>query len=830
MSDSSFTPKAQQIISTSKKIAQKYKHLFVSVEHLLIGLTSVKICQGSQALEEAGVNNTKLRKDLYKSLNNVAGSRSDKEITFSPKTQRAISKAALYVQKFNQSIVGTEHLLLGILDEAEDVIIGALNNQGVTVNDIRLAALNIIKMDSIELSDIIDEYIDRANEHGQSEDEDREDTDTSSMISVFTRDLTQLALDKKLEQTIGREHEVERCIEVLMRYSKNNPIFIGEPGVGKTAIVEGLAYKIIRGEVPDQLLTKKIFQLDVAMLVAGTRYRGDLEERLKTLLAELQADKDHILFIDEIHMIVGGGSTDSSMDIGNIIKPALSRGELTCIGATTLDEYRQHIESDSALQRRFQNILVDEPSKADTLAILSGIKNRYEKHHNVKYSQASLKNVVELSDRYITDRNFPDKAIDVMDEIGSHVRAMTFNEILDTDIDRQLNKLERTKINLITSKDYDGASEIKAQQEQLLVQYDKMYTEWLQKQSKPIRIKEEHVLDYMSSKTGMPITRLQLRESSRLKNLKRYLDRKIIGQQEATMVMSAAIKRARVGINDPNRPLCSFLFLGATGVGKTHSAKVISEYLFNNNNIIHINMSECNESHSISKLIGAPPGYVGYNESGMLTEGIKRRPYSIVLLDEIEKAHPDVVQILLQLLEEGTVTDGKGSDINFRNTIVIMTGNIGSEFLDKTNTIGFGSAKYEDSNTRLKINQELTKFFRPELVNRIDEIVVFNKLTRDHMLSITKQHLTKLVTRLKTKNITLKLDDSVCDYVVSKIDEEKFGARPIRRAICQHVEDKICDEIINNKVSTDAPCVIEVSSDDDRLRIVVNCKKTEHTV
>lgn len=417
-----------------------------------------------------------------------------------------------------------------------------------------------------------------------------------------------------------------------------------------------------------------------------------------------------------------------------------------------------------------------------------------------------------------------------MDEIGSHVRAITFNEILDTDIDRQLNKLERAKISLITSKDYDEASKIKVQQEQLLVQYDKMYTEWLQKQSKPIRIKEEHVLDYMSSKTGMPITRLQLRESSRLKNLKRYLDRKIIGQEEATGVMSAAIKRARVGINDPNRPLCSFLFLGATGVGKTHSAKVISEYLFNNNNIVHINMSECNESHSISKLIGAPPGYVGYNESGMLTEGIKRRPYSIVLLDEIEKAHPDVVQILLQLLEEGTVTDGRGTDINFRNTIVIMTGNIGSEFLDKTNTIGFGSADYEDTNTRLKINQELTNFFRPELVNRIDEIVVFNKLTRDHMLSITQQHLSKLVTRLKTKNITLKLDESVCGYVVNKINEEKFGARPIRRAICQHVEDKICDEIINNKVSTDAPCVINVSSDDDRLCIDVNCKKLKHTV
>ena len=793
------TPKAQQVITASKKIAQDNNHRFISTEHLMIAITEHKKSQAIDALTNAGVKLKELNKYLFNSLETVITSVSDSEITFSPKAQRAINEAAIYVNKFDQSYVGTEHLLLGILDSESVNIQQGLKKQKVTLNDVRLCVLDILKDNSDRVAKLIEKHLDKVDETAVEAQvvQQPDDKAEKSMLALFTRDLTMMAQEGKLSPIIGREHEIERSVEVLMRYSKNNPIFVGEAGVGKTAVVEGIAQRIVSGNVPDQLLTKTILQLDLPMLVAGTRYRGDLEERIKMLLQEIQQSPDNIIFIDEIHMIVGAGSADSSMDIGNILKPALSRGEMTCIGATTIAEYRQHIESDSALQRRFQNIMVEEPDVLTTVNILKGIKHKYEKHHNVKYSVTSLKNMADLADRFITDRNFPDKAIDVMDEIGSHVRAKIFNEIFDNDIDAQLNKLEKDKIKMITAKDYDKANVIKTEQNKLLEQYDQLYTAWLAKQSRATRIKEEDVLNYMSNITGMPITRLQLQESNRLKNLKRFLNNRIIGQDRATQVMSAAIKRSRVGLSDPDKPICSFLFLGPTGVGKTHSARIMSEYLFNNKNIIQINMSELHESHSISKLIGAPPGYVGYGETGLLTEGVKRNPYSVVLLDEIEKAHPDVVQVLLQLLEEGTVADSTGETINFRNTIVIMTGNIGSEFVSKPTTVGFMSADYEDDNARDKINEELMKFFKPELINRIDEIVVFDPLAMEHMTAIARLHTKDLCLRLKKRNITIEVQDEVFEYIIKQIDTDKFGARPVKRAIMRHVEDKICDQLID---------------------------------
>lgn len=793
------TPKAQQVITASKKIAQDNNHRFISTEHLMIAITEHKKSQAIDALVNAGVDLNKLNKFLFGTLDVVVTSVTDSEITFSPKAQRAINEAAIYVNKFDQSYVGTEHLLLGILDSESDNIHQGLKKQNVSINDVRLCVLDILKDNSDRVAKLIEDHLDKVDDtpvDPQITQNTKQDGE-KSLLALFTRDLTMMAQEGKLPPIVGREHEIERSVEVLMRYSKNNPIFVGDAGVGKTAVVEGLAQRIVSGNVPDQLLSKSILQLDLPMLVAGTRYRGDLEERIKMLLQEIQQSDDNIIFIDEIHMIVGAGSADNSMDIGNILKPALSRGEMTCIGATTMAEYRQYIESDSALQRRFQNITVEEPDVATTVDILKGIKHKYEKHHNVKYSITSLKNMVDLADRFITDRNFPDKAIDVMDEIGSHVRAKIFNEIFDNDIDAQLNKLEKDKIRLITAKDYDQANEIKKEQAKLLEQYDALYTSWLAKQSKATRIKDEDVLNYMSNITGMPITRLQLQESSRLKNLKRFLNKRIIGQDQATSVMSSAIKRSRVGLSDPDKPICSFLFLGPTGVGKTHSARIMSEYLFHNKHIIQINMSECHESHSISKLIGAPPGYVGYGDTGLLTEGVKRNPYSVVLLDEIEKAHPDVIQVLLQLLEEGTVADSTGETINFRNTIVIMTGNIGSEFLSKPTTVGFMGNQYEDDNARDKVNEELVKFFKPELINRIDEIVVFDNLTKQHMVSIAKLHARELCLRLKKRNITIAIDDSVFEFIVDTIDTEKFGARPVKRSIMRHVEDKICDQLID---------------------------------
>lgn len=812
------TPKAQQVITASKKIAQDNNHRFISTEHLMIAITELKNGQAVDALQNAGVNPNKLNKYLFNCLKNVAATVATSEITFSPKAQRAINEAAIYVNKFEQSYVGTEHLLLGIIDCDSVNIQEGLLKQQVTINDVRLCVLDILKEHSDKIAKLIDKHI-GGEEHPSQPTAEAKQSGEKSLLALFTRDLTSMAQEDKLTPTIGREHEIERSIEVLMRYSKNNPIFVGEAGVGKTAIVEGLAQRIIAANVPDQLLTKKILQLDIPMLIAGTRYRGDLEERIKLLVQEVQQDDDIVLFIDEIHMIVGAGSADSSMDISNILKPALSRGEITCIGATTLAEYRKYFETDSALQRRFQNIHVKEPNKQVTLDIIKGIKDKYEKHHNVKYSVSSLKNIVELADQYISDRKFPDKAIDVMDEIGSHVRAKIFNEIFVNDIDTQLNKLEKDKLKLITKKDYEAANVVKAEQEKLLHQYDVLYTSWLKKQSRATRIKEEDVLNYMSNRTGMPITRLQLKESNRLKNLKQYLSKQIIGQTKATEVISQAIKRARVGLNDPNRPLCSFLFLGPTGVGKTHSAKCMSEYLFNNKHIIQINMSECTESHSISKLIGAPPGYVGYSETGLLTEGVKRNPYSIVLLDEIEKAHPDVVQVLLQLLEEGTVTDSTGDSINFRHSIVIMTGNIGSEFMEKSTTVGFMRQDYEDANTRQKVNDELTKFFRPELINRIDEIVVFDKLSQTSLVGITKLLMKELCLRLKKRSVTMNVTKDVYDFLVSKIDNNKFGARPVRRAISQHIEDPVCDELIKASYDQSSNYHVDIVVKNDKLDI-----------
>ena len=807
------TPKAQHVITASKKIAQDNNHRFISTEHLMLAITELKSGQAIDALNDSGVNIKQLNKFLFNSLKNVVTTAATSEITFSPKAQRAINEAAIYVNKFEQSYVGTEHLLLGILDCDSTNIHEGLIKQNVSINTIRLCVLDILKQNSDRVAQLIDEHMGGVETVENKTSKKETSKDDKSILALFTRDLTIMAVEGKLMPTIGREHEMDRAIEVLMRYSKNNPIFVGEAGVGKTAVVEGLAQRIVNANVPDQLLTKKILQLDIPMLVAGTRYRGDLEERIKMLVQEVSQDKDIVLFIDEIHMIVGAGSTDSGMDISNILKPALSRGEITCIGATTLAEYRKYFESDSALQRRFQNIRVKEPDIETTLNIIKGIKDKYEKHHNVKYSITSLKNIVELSAQYITDRKFPDKAIDVMDELGSHVRAKIFNEIFDTDIDHQLNRIEKEKIKLITTKQFDKANELKREQEKLLEQYDILYTAWLGKQSKATRIQDEDVINYMSNRTGMPITRLQLKESNRLKNLKRYLNTRIIGQDRATEVMSHAIKRARVGLNDPNRPLCSFLFLGPTGVGKTHSARIMSDYLFHTKNIIQINMSECTESHSINKLIGSPPGYVGYNDSGMLTEGVKRNPYTIVLLDEIEKAHPDVVQVLLQLLEEGTVNDSTGDEINFRNTVVIMTGNIGSEFVEKSHTVGFMSQKNEDANARDKINQELTKFFRPELINRIDEIVIFEKLKQHDLEGIVKLLMKELCVRLKKKNVTMTVDGSVYLFITKQIDNTKFGARPIRRAIQQHIEDPICDKMIDMVYDTNKNYHVKLQAD-----------------
>jgi ATP-dependent Clp protease ATP-binding subunit ClpC len=775
-------------------------------------------CSGVDILATIAADLGSLTQCLQARLDSIAESNDDinhNDITMSPKTQKILVNLRVAAESYDWPRLGTDHLLYGIVEFS-----------------LKNPESNVFMMSGIDTevitSTVRSKYkkppatpagLDRALPSKRSRSRRRE-RDDKSMLGEYSTDLTLQAATGKLDPVIGREDEIDRIIQVLLRCTKNNPVLIGEAGVGKTAVIEALAQRISEGQVPDKLITKKIYSLDLTSVIAGTKYRGEFEERLKSIIDEAAADEDCIIFIDELHTIVGTGNSEGSLDVSNILKPKLARSQITCIGATTNDEYREYIETDSALERRFQPISVHEPTPEETEIILRGIKTKFETYHNVKYSIKTLKSVVSLADRYITDRNFPDKAIDIMDEIGAKIRATVFKEcIFDDDVHNLIDDLESKKLAARKDKDIELAEKYKEEQNALYNKYYDAYSEWLKLQKKSIKVTEADVSEYISSITGIPVTKLQMQESSRLKRLRRYLNRKVIGQPQAVTGITDTIKRSRAGLNDPNKPISSFLFLGTTGVGKTYTAKVLCEYLFDSrDSIVQVNMSEYMESHSVSRLIGPPPGYVGYGEGGMLTEPVRRNPYSVILFDELEKAHPDVIQLLLQLLEEGTLTDSLGNTVNFKNTIIIMTSNIGAEKFVKDTTIGFGNTTNEDIADKVKL--EVKQYLKPELINRIDDIIVFNLLKDEDLVKISKLLLKDVVARLRNNKIKIEFTDDVYEFLINKRDNLKYGARPIKRVITKYIENKLADVIISNNKVTIKALKVSVKSDSPHVKIV----------
>lgn len=819
MTDIQLTPKFRQTISLAKQAAAIRRHRYIGSEHIFLGMIELGDCSGIDVLAAIGADIGGLTQSLIARIDSIAESNvhiSHSDITMSPKTQKILVNLRVAADSNKWPRLGTDHLLYGIVEFS----IKNLESNIFLLHGIDTQQISAHVKDKYTAPPSTPTGLDRAftktypwkfpkNEFKEKE----------SLLSQYSTDLTLQAAEGKLDTVIGRDHEIDRVIQVLLRCTKNNPVLIGEAGVGKTAIIEGMAQRIANGTVPDKLITKKIYSLDLTSVVAGTKYRGEFEERIKGIVDEAAADRDTIIFIDELHTIVGTGNSEGSLDVSNVLKPKLARGLITCIGATTNDEYREYIETDSALERRFQPIIIEEPTIYETEEILRGIKSKFETYHNVKYSVKTIKSIVNLADRYITDRNFPDKAIDIMDELGAKIRAEVYKEcIFEDDVHNLIDQLEHKKLTARKNKDDQLASKYKEEQNVLYSKYYEAYNEWLKLQKKNIKVTEADISEYISSITGIPVMKLQMQESSRLKRLRRYLGRKIIGQQPAITGIANTIKRSRAGLNDPNKPISSFLFLGTTGVGKTYTAKVLCEYLFDSrDSIIQLNMSEYMEPHSVSRLIGPPPGYIGYGEGGMLTEPVRRTPYSVILFDELEKAHPDVIQLLLQLLEEGTITDSLGNAVNFKNTIIIMTSNIGAEKFLKDTTIGFGKTTNDDITDKVK--QEVKQYLKPELINRIDDIIVFNLLTEVDLIQVAKLLLKDVVSRLRVNKIKITFDDDVYMFLIKNRSNFKYGARPIKRVITKYIENKIADTIINRNTVTIKSLQVSIKKDDTFIKV-----------
>ncbi len=722
-----------------------------------------------------------------------------------PRTKRVIENAFREARKLGSEYIGTEHLLIGIMREADSVAVRIML-------ELKLDPQKLYN----EIIKVINEYEIPDVNTVETEKNNRGSYNSTPTLNQFGSDLTKHAKEGKLDPVIGRKVEIERVIQILSRRTKNNPCLIGEPGVGKTAIVEGLAQKIVEGDVPENLKEKRVVTLDISGMVAGAKYRGDFEERIKKALNEVKKAGDVIIFIDEIHTIVGAGAAEGAIDAANILKPLLARGEIQIIGATTLNEYRKYIEKDSALERRFQPITVEEPSEEDTINILKGLRDKYEAHHNVKITDEAIKAATLLSARYINDRFLPDKAIDLIDEAASRAKLKTFTEpkLIKT-IEENIEKIISEKDEAITTQDFEKAAELRDLERREIQKLEKEKQKWKDKTSKNIKqIGEEEIAEVISSWTGIPTQKISQDENERLKNLEDALHKRVIGQNEAVKAISKAIKRSRVGLQDPNRPIGSFMFLGPTGVGKTELSKALAESLFGDeNSMIRVDMSEYMEAHSTSKMIGSPPGYVGFDEAGGLTEKVRRKPYSVILFDEIEKAHPDVLNMLLQILDDGRLTDSHGRVVNFKNTVIIMTSNIGARLITDKKTLGFVSKENEQEQieyekTKKEVLAELKKQFRPEFINRIDEIIVFHKLTSEEIKKIADIMLKQIQNRLEEKGITLEIDEKAKEFITKKGTDSGYGARPLRRTIQTMVEDKIAEEIIEGNLKTGDKAII----------------------
>ena len=835
--DAKFSPRVKEVISYSREEALRLGHDYIGVEHLLLGIIREGEGVAMKMIESSGVNSKELRKKLESKLDSgqISELKSSGNIPLLKQAEKVLKITYLEAKLFKSNMIGTEHLLLSILKEDNNIASSILKEHNLNYESIK-EELDIMMESGFKPESLPEsKYPESADE----EDMEKEDSFSSSsskktsdsksktpVLDNFGRDLTKFAEDDKLDPIVGREKEIERVSQILSRRKKNNPLLIGEPGVGKSAIAEGLALRITQRKVSRVLFNKRVISLDLASLVAGTKYRGQFEERMKAVMSELEKSPDIILFIDEIHTIVGAGGASGSLDASNMFKPALARGELQCIGATTLDEYRQFIEKDGALERRFQKVLVEPTSIEETLQILENIKERYEDHHNVKYSSEAIKSCVNLTERYISDRHLPDKAIDALDEVGSRVHITNINvpESIIT-IEKNIEDVKELKNKVVRSQQYEEAARLRDSERKLNEELENAKIKW-EEESKTHRqeVNDEDVAEVVAMMTGIPVQKVAEKESGKLLKMVDSMNGTVIGQNEAITKVVKAIQRNRAGLKDPNKPVGSFIFLGPTGVGKTQLCKVLAKYLFNSEEaLIRIDMSEYMEKFAISRLIGAPPGYVGYEEGGQLSEKVRRKPYSIILLDEIEKAHPDVFNLLLQVLDDGKMTDSLGRNIDFKNTIIIMTSNIGARQLQDFGTgVGFGTKTRTDNdqeNIKGVIQSALKKAFAPEFLNRIDDVVIFNSLVKKDIIKIIDIELEKLFKRINSLGYKVELTKNAKEYIAEKGFDEKYGARPLNRAIQKYIEDPLAEEIIQKKVKEGD--IIKIDLDKKKEEIIV---------
>ena len=800
-----YTPQAKEALSLAVEMAESLNHGYVGTEHLLIGLLQEGTGVAARVLEENGVEESKVVELVSQLISPNTSVQMAENAAYTPRARRVIENSYREAVRFKAAQIGTEHILIAILREGDCVASRLLNTMGISVQKLYIDLLAAMGEDAPSIKDEMQRG--NSGKRGSS----------TPALDSYSRNLTQMALDGKLDPVIGREHEIQRVIQILSRRTKNNPCLIGEPGVGKTAVVEGLAQRIAAGDVPDTIADKRVMTLDLSGMVAGSKYRGEFEERIKKVIAEVVEAKDVLLFIDEIHTIIGAGGAEGALDASNILKPSLARGELQLIGATTINEYRKYIEKDSALERRFQPVTVDEPSEEESIAILKGLRSRYEEHHRVEITDDALEAAVKLSSRYINDRFLPDKAIDLIDEAASKVRLSNYTKPSKIkDYEAQIDDLEEEKESAIRDEAYEKAGDIKKKQEKLKEKIRLTLEKWeKEKETRKLVVGENEVADVVAGWTKIPVKKLAQEESERLKNLEGILHERVVGQEEAVTAVSKAIRRGRIGLKDPKRPIGSFLFLGPTGVGKTELSKALAEAMFGTESaLIRVDMSEYMEKHSVSKMIGSPPGYVGYEEGGQLSEKVRRNPYSVILFDEIEKAHPDVFNILLQVLDDGHITDAQGRKIDFKNTIIIMTSNAGAENIIAPKRLGFGvatDAKADHEFMKGRVMEEVKRLFKPEFLNRIDEIIVFHQLTKEHMKGIADIMLRGIEKRSKEQlGITLTVNEAAKDLLIDKGYDDKYGARPLRRQIQNDIEDELAEEILSGKVKKDTEVVVTI--------------------
>jgi ATP-dependent Clp protease ATP-binding subunit ClpC len=807
-----FTERARRSIVLAQEEAQRLGNNYIGTEHILLGIISEGESLAAKVLETLGVNLSKVRQEV-EAIVGRGGQTVQQEMVFTPRAKRVIELAFEEARQLNHNYIGTEHLLLGLIREGEGVAARVLTNLGVDPAKVRVQTTSLLGAEGQPPAP-----------KGKSK---------TPTLDAYGRDLTTLARENKLDPVIGRASEIERVIQILSRRTKNNPALIGEPGVGKTAIAEGLAQRVIKAEVPEPLRDKRVITLDLAGLVAGTKYRGEFEERMKRVMDEIRgAAGEIILFIDELHTLVGAGAAEGAIDASNIIKPALARGELQCIGATTLNEFRKYIEKDSALERRFQPVMVGEPSVDETVEILKGLRDRYEAHHKVVITDEALVAAAKLGDRYISDRFLPDKAVDLIDEAASRVRLQaTLPPQEIRDVEAEIRRVKQEKDSVVKSQEFERAAQIRDREEKLRLEKQRLEQEWAEKKKadadKVIKVTEEDVAHIVSSWTKIPVARLAQAESTKLLGMADQLHKRIVGQDAAVNVVTRAIRRSRAGLKNPKRPIGSFIFLGPTGVGKTEVARSLAEYLFDDGeSMIRIDMSEYMEKYAVSRLVGAPPGYVGYEEGGQLTEAVRRRPYAVVLLDEIEKAHPDVFNLLLQVLEDGRLTDSQGRIVDFKNVVIIMTSNVGATGMTTTNDIGFRPTKDTGATDeqvydkmRNRVMEEVKHTFRPEFINRVDEIVVFHQLTRPQIEEIVGLELEKVIREVKAQDMHLEVTEDAKQLLAKKGWDPQFGARPLRRAIQREVEDELAEEMLKGMFGSGDRILAEVNPDNpDKLR------------